>query len=107
MIQIAGINNITDVDPNAIRQTVSELNLCVESMYNSTNNIQTIFSGLDKNWSGEAKTAFFQLLQSDQKAFYNLISEHRKVNDAISEAMALYQKANDEAIDELSKLKVK
>lgn len=96
---------MTDVDPTVILQAVTELDGFVRGMQGCVNNIGTIFSGLDKSWTGEAKIALFKQLESDKKAFNNFISEYQKLNDAMKTIGNNYQKSHDEVLSEMLKLK--
>lgn len=96
---------MTDVDPAVILQAATELDGFVQGMKGCVTTIGTIFSGLDKSWTGEAKIALFKQFESDQKAFNNFINEYQKLNDVMKSIGKNYQQSHDEVLSEMFKLK--
>jgi len=96
---------MTDVDPEVILQVATELDGFVQNMQGCVANIATIFSGLDKTWTGEAKVVLYKQLESDQKAFNNFIQAYQQLNDVMKSIGRNYQKSNDEVLSEMLKLK--
>jgi len=97
----------TNVDTAQLNTTITNIESSLKVAENAFDTLGDLLTGeLLPTWSGDASSVFFQIYNQDAATFKEFTALLRRVNDRLREAAGIYDNAEADAVDMVSRIRV-
>ena len=97
----------TKVEPERLGETANRIDTSLRIVEKALNTLDdTLLNTLRPNWSGEASSAFFTRYSVDALEFNVFLKNLRSLNEQLSAAAGIYDKADSQAADIVKGMKM-